>query len=98
MTEVLETEEARQWRAKVTTFNFDVDAVGGTMTGLLRRAGELEQERLALGIYDVAVVDAASAQNLIDKATALRRLASRDPLWAGGRIAYRRSPRRCGHG
>jgi hypothetical protein len=40
----------------------------------------LEQERLALSIDDVAVVDAASAQNLIDKATALRRLATRDPL------------------
>jgi hypothetical protein len=33
MAEVLETEDARQWRAKVTTFNFDVDAVGGTMRG-----------------------------------------------------------------
>jgi hypothetical protein len=80
MAEVLETKEVRQWRAKVTTFNFDVDAVGGTMTGLLQRAVELEQERLALSIDDVAVVDAASAQNLIDKATALRRLARRDPL------------------
>jgi hypothetical protein len=48
MAEVLETKEMRQWRAKVTTLNFDVDAVGGTMTGLLQRAVELEQERLAL--------------------------------------------------
>jgi hypothetical protein len=80
MAEVLETKEVRQWRAKVTTFNFDVDAVGGTMTGLLRRGVELEQERLALGIDDMAVVEAASAQALIDKATALRRLATRDPL------------------
>jgi hypothetical protein len=48
MAEVLETKKVRQWRAKVTTFNFDVDAVGGTMTGLLRRAVELEQERLTL--------------------------------------------------
>jgi hypothetical protein len=37
MAEVLETKEVRQWRAKVTTFNFDVDAVGGTMTGLLQQ-------------------------------------------------------------
>jgi hypothetical protein len=80
MAEVLETKEVRQWRVKVTTFNFDVDAVGGTMTGLLQRGVELEQERLALGIDDMAVVDAASAQNLIDQATALRRLATRDPL------------------
>jgi hypothetical protein len=76
MPEVLETEEARQWRAKATTFNFDVDAVGGTMAGLLRRAVELEQERLALGINDMAVVDAASAQKLVEKATTLRRLAT----------------------
>jgi hypothetical protein len=80
MAEVLETEEVRQWRAKVTTFNFDVDAVGGTMTGLLRRAVELEQERLALSIDDMAVVDAASAQKLIDMATTLRGLATRDPV------------------
>jgi hypothetical protein len=80
MAEVLETEEVRQWRAKVTTFNFDVDCVGGTMTGLLRRATELEQERVALGLDDMAVVDPASAQKLIDRATALRGLASRDPL------------------
>jgi hypothetical protein len=80
MAEVLETKEVREWRAKVNTFNFDVDAVGGTMTGLLRRAVELEQERLALGIEDMAVVDAASAQKLIDQATALRGLATRDPL------------------
>jgi hypothetical protein len=80
MAEVLETKEVRQWRAKVTTFNFDIDAVGGTMTGLLRRAVELEQERMALGIEDMAVVDAASAQELIDQATALRGLATRDPL------------------
>jgi hypothetical protein len=46
------------------------------MTGLLRRAVELEQERLALGIDDMAVVDAASAQKLIDKATTLRGLAT----------------------
>jgi hypothetical protein len=76
MAEVLETEDARQWRAKVTTFNFDVDAVDGTMTGLLRRAVQLEQERLALGIDDMAVVDAASAQKLVEKATTLRRLAT----------------------
>jgi hypothetical protein len=69
-----------EWRAKVTTFNFDVDAVGGTMTGLLRRAVELEQERLALSIDDMAVVDAASAQKLIDMATTLRGLATRDPV------------------
>jgi hypothetical protein len=80
MAEVRETEEVRQWRAKVTTFNFDVDCVGGTMTGLLQRAMELEQERVALGLDDMAVVDAASAQKLIDRATALRGLASRDPL------------------
>jgi hypothetical protein len=80
MAEMLETEEVRQWRAKVTTFSFDADCVRGTMTGLLRRAEELEQERVALGIDDMAVVDAASAQKLIDKATALRKLASRDPL------------------
>jgi hypothetical protein len=80
MAEVRETEEVRQWRAKVTTFNFDVDCVGGTMTGLLRRATELEQERVALGLDDMAVVDPASAQKLIDRATALRGLASRDPL------------------
>jgi hypothetical protein len=85
MAEVPETSEVRQWRAKVTTFNFDVDAVGGTMTGLLRRAVELEQERVALGIDDMAVVDAASAEKLIDKATALRGLATRDLLWAWGR-------------
>ena len=42
----------RQWRAKVATFNFDVEAVGGTVTALLRRAVELEQERLALSIND----------------------------------------------
>jgi hypothetical protein len=80
MAEVLETKKVRQWRVKVTAFNFDVDAVGGPMTGLLQRGVELEQERLALGIDDMAVVDAASAQNLIDQATALRRLATRDPL------------------
>jgi hypothetical protein len=85
MAEVLETEEVRQWRAKVATFNFDVDAVGGTMTALLRRAVELELERLALSIDDMAVVDTASTQELIDKATALRGLATRDPLQAGGR-------------
>jgi hypothetical protein len=50
------------------------------MTGLLRRATELEQERVALGLDDMAVVDTASAQKLIDRATALRGLASRDPL------------------
>jgi 1-aminocyclopropane-1-carboxylate deaminase/D-cysteine desulfhydrase-like pyridoxal-dependent ACC family enzyme len=76
MAEVLETKEVRQWRAKVTTFNFDVDAVGGTMTGLLRRAEELEEERVALGIDDMAVVEAASAQKLIDKAAELRGLAT----------------------
>jgi hypothetical protein len=75
MTGVLETEEARQWRAKVATFNFDVDAVGGEVTALLRRAAELEQERLALGIEGMTVVDAASAQKLIDQATALRVMA-----------------------
>jgi hypothetical protein len=80
MAEVLETKEVRQWRAKVNTFNFDVDAVGGTMTGLLRRAVELEQERLALGIDDGSVVDAASAQKLIDEATALRGFAKRYPI------------------
>jgi hypothetical protein len=37
---------------------------------------ELEQERLALGIDDLAVVDAASAQKLIDTATTLRGLAT----------------------
>ena len=50
------------------------------MTGLLRRAMELEQERVALGLDDMAMIDAASAQKLIDTATALRGLASRDPL------------------
>ena len=80
MAEALETEEVRQWRAKIATFNFDVDCVDGTMTGLLRRAMELEQERVALGLDDMAVVDAASAQKLIDTATALWGLANRDPL------------------
>jgi hypothetical protein len=80
MGEVLEAKEVLQWRAKATTFNFDADAVGGTMTGLLERAVELEQERVALNIDDTAVVDAAIAQKLIDKATALRGLATRDPL------------------
>jgi hypothetical protein len=75
MAEMLETREVRQWRAKVATFNFDVDAVGGTVTALLRRALELEQERLALSIDDMAVVEAASAQELIEKATALRAMA-----------------------
>jgi hypothetical protein len=75
MAEMLETKEVRQWRAKVATFNFDVDAVGGTMTALLRRAVELEQERLALSIDDMAVVEAASAQELIERATALRAMA-----------------------
>jgi hypothetical protein len=50
------------------------------MTGLLRRSMELEQERVALGLDNMAVLDAASAQNLVHKATALRGLASRDPL------------------
>ena len=80
MADVLKTEEVRQWRAKVNTFNFDVDAVGGTMTGLLRRAVELEQERVGLGIDDMTVVDAASAQKLLDTAISLRGLASRDPM------------------
>ena len=75
MAEMLETKEVRHWRAKVATFNFDVDAVGGTVTGLLRRAVELEQERLALSIDDMAVVEAASAQELIERATALRAMA-----------------------
>ena len=75
MAEVLETKEVRHWRAKVATFNFDVDAVGGTVTALLRRAVELEQERLALSIDDMAVVEAASAQELIESATALRAMA-----------------------
>jgi hypothetical protein len=75
MAEMLETKEVRQWRAKVATFNFDVDAVGGTLTALLRRAVELEQERLALSIDDMAVVEAASAQELVERATALRALA-----------------------
>jgi hypothetical protein len=80
MAEVLETKEVLEWRAKVTTFNFDVEAVGGTMTGLLQQAVELEQERVALSIDNMAVVDGAIVQKLIDKATALRRLATRDPL------------------
>ena len=80
MADVLKTEEVRQWRAKVNTFNFDVDAVGGTMTGLLRRAVELEQERVGLGIDDMTVVDAASAQKLLDTAISLRGLASLDPM------------------
>ena len=75
MAKVRETKEVRQWRAKVATFNFDVDAVGGTVTALLRRAVELEQERLALSIDDMAVVEAASAQELIERATALRAMA-----------------------
>jgi hypothetical protein len=49
--------------------------VEGTVTALLWRAVELAQERLALSIDDMAVVDAASAQELIDKATALRAMA-----------------------
>jgi hypothetical protein len=86
MAEVRETEEVRQWRAKVTSFNFDVDCVGGTMTGLLGRAMELEQERVALGLDDMAVVDTASAQKLIDTATTLRGLATREyaVIWGGG--------------
>jgi hypothetical protein len=75
MAEMLETKEVRHWRAKVATFNFDVDAVGGTVTGLLRRAVELEQERLALSIDDMAVVEAASAQELLEGAAALRAMA-----------------------
>ena len=75
MAKMLETKEVRQWRAKVATFNFDVEAVGGTVTALLRRAAELEQERLALSIDDMAVVEAASAQELIESATALRAMA-----------------------
>ena len=75
MSEILETKEVRQWRAKVATFNFDVDAVGGTVTALLRRAVELEEERLALSIDDMAVVEAASAQKLVERATALRAMA-----------------------
>ena len=71
----LKTKEVRQWRAKVATFNFDVEAVGGTVTALLRRAVELEQERLALSMNDMAVVEAASAQELIERATALRAMA-----------------------
>jgi hypothetical protein len=63
MAKMLETKEVHQWRAKVATFNFDVEAVGGRVTALLRRAVELEQERLALSIDDdIAVVEAASAQ------------------------------------
>jgi hypothetical protein len=75
MAEMLETKEVRQWRAKVATFNFDIDAVAGTVTALLRRAVELEQERLALGIDDMMVVEATSAQELIERATALRAMA-----------------------
>jgi hypothetical protein len=76
MAERVETKEVRQWRAKVATFDFDVDAVVGTVTALLRRAVELEQERLALGIDDdMAVVEAASAQELMERATALRAMA-----------------------
>ena len=74
MAERLETKEVRQWRAKVTTFNFDLDAVGGTVTALLLRAVELEKERLALSIDDT-VVEATSAQALIERATALRAMA-----------------------
>jgi hypothetical protein len=74
MPERLETKEVRQWRAKVTTFNFDLDAVGGTLTALLLRAVELEKERLALSIDDT-VVEATSAQALIERATALRAMA-----------------------
>jgi hypothetical protein len=74
MAERLETKEVRQWRAKVTTFNFDLDAVGGTLTALLLRAVELEKERLALSIDDT-VVEARSAQALIERATALRAMA-----------------------
>ena len=69
MAEMLETKEVRQWRAKVATFNFDLDAVVGTVTALLRRAMELEQERLGLSIDDMAV------QELIERATALRAMA-----------------------
>ena len=75
MAEMLETKEVRQWRAKVATFNFDLDAVVGTVTALLRRAMELEQERLGLSIDDMAVVEAVSAQELIERATALRAMA-----------------------
>jgi hypothetical protein len=75
MAERFETEEVRQWRAKVATFNFDLDAVGGTVAALLQRAVELEQERLALSIGDMAVVEAASAQKLIERAIALRAMA-----------------------
>ena len=55
--------------------NFDLDAVGGTLTALLLRAVELEQERLALSIDDMAVVEATSAQALIERGTALRAIA-----------------------
>jgi hypothetical protein len=65
----------RQWRAKVATFNFDLEAVSGTVAALLRRAVELEQERLALSIDDMVVVEAAGAQELIERATALRAVA-----------------------
>jgi hypothetical protein len=66
----------RLWRAKVTTrFNFDLDCVSGTLTALLRRAMELEQERLALSIDDMAVVEATSAQAIVESATALRAMA-----------------------
>jgi hypothetical protein len=76
MAKMLETKEVHQWRAKVATFNFDVEAVGGTVTALLQRAVELKQERLALSIDDdMAVVEAASAQELIEGATALRAMA-----------------------
>jgi hypothetical protein len=44
------------------------------VAALLRRAVELEQERLALSIDDV-VVEAASAQGLMERATALRSMA-----------------------
>jgi hypothetical protein len=75
MAKRLETKEVRQWRVKVTTFSFDLDAVGGTLTALLLRAVELEQERLALSIDDMAVVEATSAQALIERAAALRAMA-----------------------
>ena len=44
--------------------NFDVEAVGGTVTALLRRAVELEQERLALSINEMAVVERRVRRNL----------------------------------
>jgi hypothetical protein len=48
--------KVRQWRAKVATFNFDVEAVGGTVTALLRRAVEFERKRTTIAKMTTACI------------------------------------------